>query len=232
MTAHAPQPPHAWTVNPSGRRPDADVLDGLAGISTGQLSDADPRVRALDPALRRLAGDGELCGPAVTCWTSPGDLLFPLKTADVVREGDVVVIDGGGHTGSALVGEVWAGTLAAHGVHGAIVDGAIRDVEGVEEAGCSFWARATHPAKQSIEGPGAINVPIECGGVTIGPGDIVRADRTGVVVIPAAAAAEVLAAARAVDDKEHDWIEALHTRSLGDVIGLDALIEAGQGAKG
>lgn len=220
--------PHPWTINESPAGIDAEVLDGLAGIATGQLADADPRVRILDPALRRVAGDGELCGPAVTCWTSPGDLLFPMKAADVVREGDVVVIDGGGHVASALVGEIWAGTLAAHGVHGALVDGAVRDVEGVEEAGLTFWARATNPGKQTMTGPGAINVPVVVGGVTVEPGDIVRADRTGVAIIPAAAAAEVLAAALAVDETEHGWIEALRTQSVGEALGLDALIERGR----
>lgn len=225
MSRHA----EPWTINAAPQRPDPEVVDGLAATATGQLADCHPGVRVLDPALRRLAGDGELCGPAVTVWTSPGDLLFGLKAADHVTEGDVVVIDGGGHVTSALVGEVWAGALAAHGAQGAVVDGAIRDVEGVEEAGLSFWARATHPAKQTLAGPGAINVQVVCGGVVVDPGDIVRADRTGIVVIPGDLAAEVLQAAQAVDEMEREWVDALRERSFGEVLGLDALIEAGRG---
>lgn len=225
MSRHA----EPWTINPAPQHLDPEVLDGLAATATGQLADSHPGVRVLDPALRRLVGDGELCGPAVTVWTSPGDLLFPLKAADLVAEGDVVVIDGGGHVSSALVGEVWAGGLAAHGAQGAVVDGAIRDVEGVEEAGLSFWARATHPAKQTLAGPGAINVQVVCGGVVVEPGDIVRADRTGVVVVPRALAAEVLAAAQGVDEMERGWVDGLREGSFGEVLGLDALVEAGRG---
>ncbi|WP_460743615.1 RraA family protein [Mariniluteicoccus endophyticus] len=223
--------PHAWTIDESPERVDPGVIDGLAAIETGQLADGDPRVRVMDPGIRIQAGDGELCGPAVTCWTNPGDLLFPLKSADCVSEGDVVVIDGSGHTASALVGEVWAGTIAAHGVAGAVVDGAVRDVLGVEQAGVTFYARATNPGKQTIAGPGAINVPITCGGVVVEPGDIVRADRTGVVVIPRDCAAEVLAAAHAVDEIEKGWIEALRHDGFGTALGLDALIEQGRGSE-
>lgn len=225
MSRHA----EPWTINPSPAAPDPEVIDGLSSIETGQLADCHPAVRVLDPALRRVAGDGELCGPAVTAWVSPGDLLFALKSVDLVTEGDVVVVDGGGHTASALVGEVWGGALAAHGGQGAVIDGAIRDVEGVEECGVSFWARATNPAKQTILGPGAINVQIVCGGVIVEPGDIIRADRTGVVVVPRNLAAEVLQAAIAVDEKERGWVDALREKSFGEVLGLDALIEAGRG---
>lgn len=214
----------AWTVTADFVRPDPVLVAALAEIETGQLADASAKVRVL-PGLSRLAGAADLCGPALTVWTTPGDLLFPLKSADCVRPGDVVVIDGSGWTGSALVGEIYAGALAANGAAGAVVDGAIRDLEGIEETGLSFFARAAVPCKQTMVGPGAIGVEITPGGVTISPGDIIRGDATGVVVVPSADAAEVLEAARAVDQTEAGWKEAIRAGGLGAGLGLDQLIE-------
>lgn len=219
-----------WTIVPDFARPDAEVVARLGRIETGQLADASPQVRVL-PGLLRLTGDpfdGGICGPALTVWTNPGDLLFPLKSADCVHPGDVVVMDGAGWTGSALVGEIYAGAIAANRAAGAVVDGAIRDLEGIQGVGMSFWARAGAPGKQTMAGPGAIGVDITPGGVPISPGDIIRADATGVVVVPAADAEAVLDAAHRVDETEAGWKEAIAARGIGAGLGLDALIEQGR----
>lgn len=215
-----------WTLNHDIARPDPELVAELARIETGNLADASPLVKVLPSAIRRLVGRDGFCGPALTVWTSPGDLLYPLRSADEVQPGDVVVLDGGAWTEAALIGEIFAGVVASRGAAGIVVDGAIRDLEGIAETGLSAYARASVPGKQTLAGPGAINVPIDCSGVGIEPGDLVRADATGVVVIPAAAAAEVLTAAQQVARAEAEWVAEAGRSGLSAALGLDDVIAA------
>ena len=140
--------------------------------------------------------------PAVTVWTKPGDILFVLKAVDLVAPGDVLLIDGGGREDAAVIGDIVGKALADLGCVGLVVDGAIRDVDGIDAVGLPAFARGAHPATGSNTGPGAINVPVQCGGVTVSPGDVVHADGSGVVVVPRERLAEVVALARAVDERE------------------------------
>lgn len=224
MTNRKPDP---WTVNTGIARPDPELVRAFAAFETGQLADAAEDVGVI-VGLRREAGTAEVCGVAITVWTNPGDLLFPLKSADVVTDGDVVVMDGGGYVAAALCGEIYAGALAQRGCRAMIVDGAIRDVGGIDAAGVSAYARGTAPGKQTIAGPGAINVPIECAGVRVEPGDIIRADATGIVVIPRERAEVILEAANEVIAIEEGWVAGVRGAGIGQALGLDGLIERGR----
>ena len=137
-----------------------------------------------------------MCGPAVTVWTKPGDILFVLKAVDLVTPGDVLLIDGGGREDAAVIGDIVGKALADLGCVGLVVDGAIRDVDGIDEVGLPAFARGAHPATGSNTGPGAINVTVQCGGVAVSPGDVVHADGSGVVVVPRERFAEVVALAQ------------------------------------
>src|SRR3712207_7926252 len=72
---------------------------------------------------------------------------------DLTQSGDVVAVDGGGRADAAVLGDIVAGALARRGVVGVVVDGAVRDVEGIDEVGLPTFARGTHPATGSNEGP-------------------------------------------------------------------------------
>lgn len=220
--SHAQQ----WTVVETIERPPADAVTAVAQFSTTQLADCGGPVGVVGPGIGRIAGGAEFCGPAVTVWTRPGDILFMLKMPDVAGRGDVVAVDGGGRADAALLGDIIAGALAGRGVAGVVVDGAVRDVEGIDEIGLPTFARNAHPATGSNEGPGAINVPVQIGGVVVHPGDVVRGDACGVVVVPRSALDAVLELARAVQQREAAW----RTSIAGGVgvaaaTGAEALIE-------
>ena len=224
--SHAEQ----WTIG-HRERPDPALAAEFATLPTTQIADAGGPVGVVGPGIARIAGGREFCGVAVTLWTKPGDILFILKSPDLIEPGDVLVIDGGGRVDAALIGDIVGGAIQRHGAVGLVVDGAVRDIEGLDELGLPTFARGTHPAIGSNEGPGALNVSIQCGGVVVEPGDIVRADRSGLVVIPRAHAAEVLRLARAVAAREADWLRQLATgRSLPEVLGIDARIAASRPA--
>ena len=168
-----------------------------------------------------------MCGPAVTVWTKPGDILFVLKATDLVAPGDVLVVDSGGREDAAVIGDIVGQTIADLGCVGLVVDGAVRDVDGLDAAGLPTFARTAHPATGSNQGPGAINVPVQCGGVAVHPGDVVRADSSGLVVVPRDRLADVVAAARAVAERETAWRAAIAGgQSLPAATGIDDLLAA------
>ena len=217
--------PQQWTVVEAIERPPAAAVTALAGFATTQIADCGGPVGVVGPGLGRIAGGAEFCGPAVTLWTKPGDILFVLKVPDVTRPGDVVAVDGGGRADAAVLGDIVAGALARRGVVGVVVDGAVRDVEGIDEVGLPTFARGTHPATGSNEGPGAINVPVQLGGVAVRPGDVVRGDASGVVVVPREHLDTVLALTRTVEQREAAWRQAVADGvSLAAATGVDAVI--------
>ncbi|WP_214406570.1 RraA family protein [Pseudonocardia lacus] len=217
--------PDQWTVEHDAPRPPAELVDELARFPTTQIADCGGPVGVVGPGIRALTPATEVCGPALTLWTKPGDILFVLKSPDLVRPGDVVVIDGAGHTDAALIGDIIGGDIRRRGGAGLVVDGAVRDLDDLVDVGIPVFARGTHPATRSNEGPGALNVVVQCGGVTVSPGDIVRADGSGVVVIPLRHAADVLERTRAVAGKERSWRDGMAGgASIAEVLGIDARI--------
>ena len=86
--------PDQWSIYQVTNRPERSLVASLREFATTQIADCGGPVAIMNPPLRRLAGGAQLCGPAVTVWTRPGDILYVLKAADLVAAGDVLVVDG------------------------------------------------------------------------------------------------------------------------------------------
>jgi regulator of RNase E activity RraA len=228
--------PEQWMVREAAERPDRSLVTALREFATTQIADCGGPVAVMGPPLRHLAGGAQLCGPAVTVWTKPGDILYVLKATDLITAGDVLVVDGGSRPDAAVIGDIAGQALADLGGDGMVVDGAVRDLDGLDDAGLPTFALGAHPATGSNQGPGAINVVVQCGGVTVRPGDVIRGDASGVVVVPQEHLAEVLALTRTVADREAGWRQAIaRGASLPAAAGLDDLIgtlAAGRAAAG
>ncbi len=219
--------PQQDLVHEAVERPDTALVAALREFSTTQIADSGAPVGVVAPGLTRLAGGGEVCGPAVTVWTRPGDILYVLKATDLVGAGDVLVVDGGARRDAAVIGDIAGAALAASGCAGLVVDGAVRDLDGLDEVGLPTFARNAHPATGSNQGPGAINVPIQLGGVPVHPGDVVRADSSGIVVVPRERVAAVVELTRAVAAREDGWRAAIAGgASLPSATGVDAILDA------
>lgn len=219
--SHAQQ----WTIVETIERPPTEAVAALAEFATTQIADCGGPVGVVGPGLGKTAGGAEFCGPAVTVWTKPGDILFVLKVPDVAQAGDVVAIDGGGRSDAAIVGDIFAGAVARIGVAGIVVDGAVRDIDGINKTGVPTFARNAYPTTGSNEGPGAINVPVQIGGVAVYPGDVIRGDPSGVVVVPRQHLDAVVARTRAVAERESEWRQAIaHGASMAAATGVDATI--------
>jgi 4-hydroxy-4-methyl-2-oxoglutarate aldolase len=131
-------------------------------------------------------------GPAITVEVRPGDNLMIHAAMAIAQPGDVLVIDGKGDLGSALMGEIMSQQCVALGVVGVVIDGAVRDSEAIRELGFPMFAAGLNPNGPTKSVAGRLNHPISIGGVTVNPGDLVVGDADGVTVIERYKAAAML----------------------------------------
>lgn len=172
------------------RLPDA-LVDRFRGIAAANLADAMGRFNFMDPGITSRSGLS-LCGRALTVRCRPADNLMVHKALQIAEPGDVVVVATCGNTTSAVFGELMCHTAAAKKLGGIIVDGAIRDVDGIRKLGMPAFSRSVCAGACDKDGPGEINVPISCGDTVVMPGDVVVGDKDGVAVIPRGDAHSVL----------------------------------------
>lgn len=193
--------PPGWRRNPSAPAGDPALLDALRGLATSLLSDNMARVTGT-AGLTPYHRPKPMAGTAVTVRTRGGDNLAIHRAFDFCRPGDVLVIDGGGDLGQALMGEIMATFAESLGVAGLVIDGAIRDVGSIRAKDFPVYARGVTHRGPYKNGPGEINVPVSVGGMVVNPGDLVCGDEDGVLAISPADAATVIEAARKQGDKE------------------------------
>lgn len=166
-------------------RPPAEVVAAFDRHDTAKVGDSMGRYGIMHPRIKPIAPGMRVLGTAVTVLTRPGDALYVAHAADVAGPGDVLVIDAGGSPEVAVFGERIAYYMQVkREIAGIVIDGAVRDVRGLRELGFPTFCSGVTPLIFGSQGPGAINVPISCGGIPVSPGDIVLADDDGVVVIP------------------------------------------------
>ena len=106
-------------------------------------------------------------------------------------------------------GEVLMTAARARGIAGLILDGAVRDVEALERSGFPVFCRAVSMRASIKARRGILRMPVTCGGLLVWPGDVVVADETGVVILPVANLEEVVAKARARQEREAKLMEGL-----------------------
>lgn len=183
-----------------------DQLSRLGALYSAVVADAldaiGLRDRTLAPGLVPLGGAAKVAGRAATLRVVAVDAVparpyaVQFAAVDALRPGDLMVVETPPERPSAFWGELITTRALVNGCVGALVDGYSRDVEQIRRRGFPLWARGTHPADSAGRLDAvARDVAVTVGGVRVEPGDLVLADVDGVVVVPAARAAEVIAAA-------------------------------------
>lgn len=185
-----------FTINPVLRAPDQHVLRAFEAIPTAHISDNLRRLEGI-VGLRRFHRSRKLVGTAVTVKARPGDNLLTYKALSMMSSpGHVLVVDAGGVTINAIVGDLLLEYARQRACSGFVVDGAIRDSAAFYEADFPCYARDTNHRGPFKTGPGSVNVPVSIGGQVVQPGDMLVGDEDGIVVFPAAQAPQLLEAAR------------------------------------
>ena len=171
------------------------------------------RQRVMDSGIKP-AFRAKIVGQAITVQLSQGDLVDPLKALEMGQEGDVIVVDAGGDTETSVCGGLMGGLAKNRGILGMIVDGAGRDVDELRDIQWPIWVRGitprgTHTMFSQRKEELSVNVPIQCGGVLVNPGDFIVADEIGVTVVPLEKAEEMIKLAGEQAEREQktrEWV--------------------------
>jgi regulator of RNase E activity RraA len=138
---------------------------------------------------------------------------------DGILVGEVVVVSTVESKRNAPWGELLSTAARARGARGAVIDGLVRDVRKIEALGFPVFASGIKPVDS--KGRGIVvdyNVPVDCGGVLVSPGDLVFADYDGVIVIPAEVLPEAMRLATdKVTRENHTRDELMRGAYLRDV---------------
>ena len=184
--------------------PSQELLDGFADLPAANIADTMGRSCAMNPRIRLMSGfQGIMVGPALTVKARAGDNLFLHQALDMAQPGDIIVLSNDEDQTRSLMGEIMF-TYAKYQkkLGGLVLDGPIRDVDALREMDLPVYATGSTPGGPHKEGPGEINVPIACGGISVNPGDIIVADADGIIVIPLKDAPAVLEAAKKFHEQD------------------------------
>ena len=173
-------------------RPDRHMVEALGQFPASILSDAMEKCQTMHSEIKPVFPIERICGPAVTARSIVADFLTPVAAIDYTEPGDIIVIDVKGYKDAAIWGELAAKSCQLRNVAGVIIDGAVRDSDGIRQSGVPHFSRAVTPNAGDCSVLGDINIPIQCAGVVVNPGDIIVADNDGVVVVPRQKAALIL----------------------------------------
>ena len=201
------------------------VIAQFHTVTTASVADAVDLIAGqrgyLHHGIKPRINDKKVVGPAVTVAEGPTDEKHPpthaLEIIDARPAGSVVVIGTGGEHDLAVWGGLMTAGAAVNGLAGAILDGGVRDVTEIRrDYDFPVYARSVSPGTtvgrfRTL----AANVPVDCGGVTVHPGDLVVADVDGVVVVPQAHVEAVLAMSLDIEKKEAE--QARYIRETGSL---------------
>lgn len=194
---------------------DDALIAGFKSTYAASVSDAVELVTGRSGTMRhdmKQMNGTALVGRAVTSLVRPAppeqatpalSTRHSVQMIDEARPGEVGVIVMEGTLDIAAMGNLMATAALERGMAGVVLDGAIRDMWDIRRMGLTVYARSKSP-RTAVGHYATVdrNIPVECAGVTVRPGDIIVADEDGVVVVPHDQADAVLKRALEIDASE------------------------------
>jgi 3-hexulose-6-phosphate synthase len=192
-------------------------------ITTSQISDALKNLtgeNGVIPHVKPIKGNLKIYGKIVTVKTKQDDWGTPLKAIETAQKGEIifVVCDG---DDIAVWGELFSKYAQEKGIRGTVIYGAMRDIEAVCDLNYPVFSRTVTPNAGNPKAEGETNIPLECGGVTVKPGDWIIGDDCGVVVVPENILKKVIDEAVEIKKNEDEILRQLQEGvSLSDIVGI------------
>lgn len=186
-------------------KPDAELVAQLGGYSAAHIHEAQGRLGAVDSAIKPIDRDMTVCGPAFTVVCHPRDNLMLQVAISHAGPGDVLVVSSGNQPAGQF-GDVLANACQARGIAALVTDGGVRDTREIRELGFPVFSKFVCIEGTVKESLGPINHPLVFGGKLIRPGDVIKADCDGVVVVRREDVADVIARCEARERAEEGYI--------------------------
>jgi len=207
-------------------RPSAKWVEKFRQVPPSIVSDCLNRYYAMSAHIKPMIENSIVCGPALTIQSMAGNNLMSHLALTFAKKGDVLVIDARSNMSNAVWGGIQALFAKKQGVAGVVIDGVIRDVAEMREMRFPAYCRGVTPGGPHKGWADSINVPIQCGGVPVCPGDLILGGDDGIVVLPKEHLEAVYAEAQRRIRKEVEWIKEIEegANSL-DATGLRATLE-------
>ncbi len=213
---------------------DEPLVAGFKKTTVASVADAVDQVvgkRGYMSHKIRPAVAGQVVGRARTSIVKPTtpDKATPalavkhsVEMIDSAKSGEVGVIVMEDGLDVAAIGGLMGTAAKARDMAGIVIDGGVRDVAELRALRLPVYSSSITPATAvSRWASVAKDIPVQCGGVTVAPGDIIVAGEDGIVVVPSARAAEVLKRAQEIDERETKMVPFIKQhKSLGKVIAI------------
>jgi len=205
------------------------LADRLKHLDTPCICDADKAlgigICAVDPAIRPLRRGLKMVGRAHTI-TCRNDFLTVIKGLRNAQPGEILIIDAQ-DSQLAVAGELFPTEAMRRGLSGIVVDGACRDSASVRTMAFPYYARWAHCYAGTTNRLFETQVPVNCGGVVVHPGDVVFGDDDGIAIGSASQFEAVLDLAEQIQSTEERILKAMQGgASLFDMLNFDEHCEA------
>lgn len=211
-------PPHVTTRI---RRASPEAVQLLSRHGSATIHEAQGRRGAVDSRIKPVDHDWSFTGTAVTVVCAPRDNLMLQVAIHFAQPGDVLVVSAGEHPEAGTFGGVLASACAAKGIAAVVTDSGVRDTQELRELGLPVFSRSVCIKGTVKETLGPINQPVVLGGQIVHPGDVVRGDADGVVIVARDEAEEVARLSQARDESEVALVEQYRAgRTTIDLCGL------------
>lgn len=182
-------------------------VTALAKFGSATIHEAQGRRGALDSKLKPIDRAMSLCGPAFTVFGAPRDNLMLQLAIHYAQAGDVIVFSAGDYAEAGCFGDVLGNACVAKGIAGVVTDTGVRDTQALIALGLPVFSASICIKGTVKETLGQTGQDLLIGGELVRPGDVIRGDADGLVVVRREEAAEVARLSQTREDVEADLIE-------------------------
>ncbi|GGO65582.1 S-adenosylmethionine--2-demethylmenaquinone methyltransferase [Microbacterium nanhaiense] len=188
-------------------RADAADVARLGEFTAATIHEAQGRRGAVASRIKPIDPESSFVGSAFTVVCAPRDNLMLQVAIHYAQPGDVLIVSAGELSEAGMFGDVLGNACKAKGIAALVTDAGVRDTRELRELGLPVFSGSVSIKGTVKETLGALNQPIVFGGELIRPGDIVKGDADGIVVVRREEAREVAELSAARDANEAELIE-------------------------
>ena len=188
-------------------RADAADIQRVGQFTAATIHEAQGRRGAIRSDIKPIDPEMSFVGSACTVVCAPRDNLMLQIAIHFAQPGDVLVVAAGEYPEAGMFGDVLGNACKSKGIAAVVTDSGVRDTRELRELGLPVFSGSVSIKGTVKETLGSINHPKMFGGELIRPGDIIKGDADGVVVVRREEAAEVAELSARRDAQEAELIQ-------------------------